>query len=220
MNRSALIAVAVASLLSACASMDAGAPPPVNVASRYVLEVEPGVDRIALAVHDQGLSSTQQAALSALAQRFYAARAEVIRVEAPAGGDPVASQAAWSTRDALAALGVPAERVLVTAYEAPSPRAPVLAGFEILRARIPNCAAMQSAMGSNFSNQPSSGFGCSVTANLAAQIANPRDIVAPAALAPADSGRGAKVYDAYRAGTTTSAPQEPLVDGRVSNAVD
>lgn len=216
-----LIAAAAASaLLSACAATGPTGAPPLNATSRYVLQVEPDIDRIALAVHEQGLSNTQLAALGALAARFVQARAAVIRVEAPTGDDPVAHQVAWTTRDALIARGVPAERILVVSYAAPAARAPVLAGFETLRAVVPNCAAAQSPMGSNFSNQPSSSFGCALTANLAAQIANPRDIVAPAALAASDSGRRGKVFDTYRAGAPTSAPQEPLIDGAISQAVE
>ena len=220
-NRSALILLGAACVgLSACASTEVQGPPPLTPTSRFVLQVEPGIDRIALAVHDQGLSGNQQAALSALAGRFAAARADVIHVEAPAGDDPVAARAAWGVRDALASLGVPAERVVVTAYAAPNPRAPVLAGFEVLRAHVPNCAAMQQPVGANFSNQPSAAFGCAVTANLAAQIANPRDIVTPAEMGPADSARRGKVLEVYRAGTITSASQEPLVNGRISQAVE
>lgn len=214
-----LAVIALSALFSACATGPSG-PPPLNAASRYVLQVEPGIDRIALAAHEDGLSGAQKAALADLAARFVQARADVIRIEAPAGEDPVAVQVAWNTRDALASFGVPAERLQVVSYNAPAPRAPILAGFETLRASIPNCAVTQSAMGSNFSNQPSSAFGCSVTANLAAQIANPRDIVAPAALAAADTARRGKVFDTYRDGALTSAPQEPLIQGQIARAVD
>jgi pilus assembly protein CpaD len=211
---------AVSALVSACAATGPTAAPPLTATSRYVLEVEPGIDRIALAVHDDGLSTTQQAALTDLAARFFQARGEFIRIETPTGDDPVTHQVAWSTRDALIARGVPAARLQVVSYDAPAARAPILAGFETVRAFIPNCAAAQSVVGSNFSNQPSSSFGCAVTANLAAQIANPRDIVAPAALAPPDTGRRGKVFDTYRVASTTSAAQEPLIDGQISKAVD
>lgn len=214
-------AVAVVSaLVSACAATGSTGAPPLTATSRYVLQVEPGVDRIALAVHDNGLSITQQAALAALASRFVQARADVIRIETPTGDDPVAHQAAWNTRDALAARGVPVERLQIVSYDAPAARAPILAGFETLQAYIPNCAVTQSVTGANFSNQPSTSFGCAVTANLAAQIANPRDIVAPAALGSSDTARRGKVFDSYRAGVITSAPQEPLIDGEISKAVD
>lgn len=211
---------AVSALVSACVSAGSAGAPPLTATSRYVLQVEPGVDRIALAVHDNGLSTTQQAALADLAARFAQARGDIIRVETPTGDDPVAHQVAWNTRDALVARGVPAARVQVVSYAAPAARAPILAGFETVQAFVPNCAATQAGMRSSFSNQPSASFGCAVTANLAAQIANPRDIVAPAALAASDTGRRGKVFDTYRAGATTSAPQEPLIDGEISRAVD
>ncbi|NBB65227.1 pilus assembly protein CpaD [Pseudomonas sp. ODNR1LW] len=211
---------AVSTLLSACVSGPSGAPP-VNVASRFVLQVEPGVDRIALAVRDGGLSANQQAALSDLASRFEQAQAPLIRVEAPSGDDPVAHQIAWNTRDALIASGVPAGRVQVVSYAAPAPRAPILAGFETVQAVVPNCAATVSAMRSNISNQSSSGFGCSVTANLAAQIANPRDIQTPRTMTPGDAGRRSVVIDKYRAGAQTAAVIETLLQtARVSSAVD
>ncbi|PZU55496.1 MAG: pilus assembly protein CpaD [Brevundimonas sp.] len=221
-NRTVLLMLLAAGAgLSACATADdAAAPPPLNALSRYVLQVEPGVDRIALAVHEEGLSGNQHAALGALVGRFAREGAEVIRVEAPSGNDPAAARAAWGVRDALAGMGVPAERVLVMAYDAPDPRAPVLAGFETLRAHVPNCAAVGGSGQIGYSNQPTSDFGCAVTANLAAQIANPRDIVAPRGMDAPDMGRRSKVFDTYRAGQRTAAPQEELVDGQVSRAVD
>jgi pilus assembly protein CpaD len=206
--------------LSSCATASDLPEGPAHSLSRYSLQVEPGVDRIALAVHETGVSPNQQAALGALANRFAVEQADVIRIEAPSGNDPVAAQAAWSVRETLARMGVPAERLVVIAYEAPDPRAPVLAGFETLRARIPDCAAEVRTPVVTYANEQSPGFGCAVTANLAAQIANPRDIVAPRGMSAPDMDRRAKVFDTYRAGQQTSAPQETLVDGEVSQAVD
>lgn len=206
--------------LPACAPTVVEGPPPLNALSRYTLQVEPGVDRIALAVHEQGLSSNQTSALAALADRFSVSGAPVIRVEAPAGNDPVADQAAWAVRDALSGFGVPPERVLVMAYDAPNARAPVLAGFETVRAYVPDCSGTGSAGRAAFSNQSSPGLGCALTANMAAQIANPRDIVGPQPLGPAEGGRRSTVFDNYRAGRITSAPQEPIVDGQISEAVE
>jgi len=219
-NRSSLALLLPLALLAAGCAGGSSGPPPMTPLSRYVLQVEPGLDRVALAVHDTGLSPNQHAALAALADRFRASNAEVVRVEAPSGDDPVAARAAWNVREALTGMGVPSGRVLVMAYNAPSPRAPVLAGFEIVQAHIPNCAATVGALGSRFDNQSSSGFGCAVTANMAAQIADPRDIVAPRAMTPFDMGRRTQVYDTYRLGQPTSAPQETLVQGQISQAVD
>lgn len=213
-----LVIAASALALAACAS--GSTPPPLTPLSQYVLQVQPGVDRIALAVHDQGLSANQRAALHSLVERFSEARAEVLTVEAPAGDDPAAVAQAYAVRDTLQALGVPGQMIQVVGYQGPDPRAPVLAGFQTVRAHIPDCAAQPRQMAGRASNAVSSGFGCAVTANLAAQIDNPRDIVGPRALQPGDSGRAAVVFARYRQGEATSAPQEAMVNGRISNAVD
>lgn len=219
---SAAIAVLALGLsVSGCASVSGSeATTPLTPVSRYSLQVEPGLDRIALAVHDQGLSDNQQAALRDLAARYDAAGQGFVRIESPAGNDPAAVEQAYSARTALQAAGVPVERIQMAAYAAPDPKAPVLVGFESLRAHVPNCSAEPRSMVGRYSNQSSGGFGCAITANMAAQIADPRDIVAARAMTPADSGRAAVVFDNYRKGQPSSTPQEPLVNGQISRAVE
>lgn len=214
-----LTSLALAAALGGCAGAT-GSPPPLTPLSRYVLQVEPGLDRIALAVHDNGLSANQESALRALASRYSAAGAGPVQVQGPAGEDPGAARQTWAVRAALEAAGVPADRIRVTAYDAPDPRAPVLAGFETVQAVIPNCAAEPRSMGPRYSNQSSPGLGCAVTANMAAQIADPRDILGARPMSPADSGRAAVVFQNYRAGEESSTPQETLVEGQVARAVE
>ncbi len=217
---SAIFVLAAGLAASGCASVSGGADIPLTPLSRYSLQVEPGLDRIALAVHDQGLSSNQHAALRGLAARYGASGAGHVRIESPAGDDPVAVQQAYAVRTALQAAGIPEDRIQMAAYAAPDPRAPVLAGFETIRTSIPDCAAEARNMGTRYSNQSSGGFGCAITANMAAQIADPRDILGARPMTPADSGRAAVVFDNYRRGQVSSTPQEPLVNGRISGAVE
>ena len=105
-------------------------------------------------------------------------------------------------------------------YYAPDPRAPVLAGFTTVQAHVPRCGAAGDNLARVGPGQTPSNFGCAVNANLAAQIADPRDIISPRPMTPADAGRRAVVFDNYRTGQPTSAPQEELVRSRVSQAVD
>ena len=217
---SAVFVLAVGVAVSGCASMSGDVDAPITPLSRYALQVEPGLDRIALAVHDQGLSSNQHAALRDLAARYGVSGAGQVRIESPAGDDPVAVEQAYAVRTFLQSVGVPGDRIQMAAYAAPDPRAPVLAGFETLRASVPDCAAEARNMGGRVSNQSSGGFGCAITANMAAQIADPRDILGARAMTPADSGRAAVVFDNYRRGQISSTPQEPLVNGRISGAVE
>ncbi len=198
-----------------------GGEPPLTPTSRYTLQVEPGLDRIALAVHDTGLSATQHAALGDLLSRFALAGAPALVIEAPAGGDPAASQTAWNVKAALVAAGAADQRISVVSYAGPDPRAPVLVGFETVRAVVPQCGTQWGSLTRTGDNQPAANFGCAVNANLAAQIANPRDIVAPRAMTPSDAGRRSVVFDAYRKGDQTAAQREELISqARISRAVN
>ncbi|MFZ4166360.1 CpaD family pilus assembly protein [Brevundimonas sp. NPDC058933] len=210
-------------LLSGCMGGPAslGGEPPLTPTSRYSLQVEPGLDRIALAVHETGLSANQQAALNDLVSRFAIEGASALVVEAPAGGDPVVNQAAWNVKAGLVAAGAPEHLIRVVSYAAPDPRAPILAGFETLRAAVPQCGTEWGSLTRTGDNQSASNFGCAVNANLAAQIANPRDIVSPRAMTPADAQRRAVVFDKYAKGEQTAAAREGLIsDARTSSAVD
>lgn len=216
----ALASAVFALAVSGCASATGDFNAPITPLSRYTLQVEPGLDRIALAVHDHGLSANQHAALRDFSARYRASGAGHVRIESPAGDDPAAVQQAYAIRGFLQAAGVPEERIHMAAYAAPDPRAPVLAGFESIRASVPDCAAQTRDMGPRISNQSSGGLGCAITANMAAQIADPRDILGARAMTPADSGRAAVVFDNYRRGELSSTPQETLVNGRISGAVE
>lgn len=210
-------------LLAGCMGAPAGGigPAPLTPTQRFTLQVEPGQERIALAVHDTGLSGNQHNALIDIANRFAAEGAPVLRVEAPSGDDPVANDFAWRVRGALEAVGAPGHRIQVVAYNAPDPRAPVLIGYDIVRAAVPRCGTSWTNLTRTGANETPANFGCAVTANLAAQIANPRDIVGPRGMSPADAGRRTVVFDNYRTGEATAAPQEELIARRrVSQAVD
>lgn len=218
-----LLVLAATSALGACmgAPVDGGGPQPLTPISRYTLQVEPGLDRIALAVHETGVSANQDAALAQLVSRFAAEGAPAIVVETPAGNDPVSNDMAWKVRQALVAAGAPETQVQVVSYAAPDPRAPVLAGFETVRAVVPQCGTQWGSFTRTANNTSSANFGCAVNANLAAQIANPRDIVQPRGMTPTDAGRRSVVFDNYRAGQHTAATQEELLTNRrVSRAVD
>lgn len=218
--RSFLLIASAATALGGCAATMDPAPAPITPLSRYALRVEPGLDRIALAVHETGLSANQHSALQDLAARYAASGAPVVRVETPSGNDEAANRQAHAVRDALAAFGVPSERLMMVGYSAVDPRAPILAGFDTLRPLVPNCATEPRAMEGRVSNQSSLGLGCAVTANMAAQISNPRDILGPQPSSPPDSGRSAVIFENYRQGELTSAPQETLVQGRIAQAVE
>ena len=63
-------------------------------------------------------------------------------------------------------------------------------------------------------------FGCAVSYNLAAQIADPSDLVGAQKLDPADTARRAIVLSKYRNGEPTTATRSAESSGAISKAVN
>jgi pilus assembly protein CpaD len=59
-----------------------------------------------------------------------------------------------------------------------------------------------------------------VTANIAAQVANPEDLLGPRPETPIDSGRRATVLDKYRKGEVTASAKDEQSNGIISKAVN
>ena len=62
-------------------------------------------------------------------------------------------------------------------------------------------------------------FGCSQQNNLAAMVADPRDLIRPRPTAPSDAMRRSKAFDKYREGTEISSAQEQQQKVKISDVV-
>ena len=191
-----------AGLLAACGgSASIRQPEPLTPLSRWQLRVEPQLDRIALAVHDNGLSANQRSALASLVARARAEQSSEIVIEMPSGDDPATLQMGWAVSEVLGASGVPVRTV---AYGAPDPRAPVIVGFARLQAVTHDCSRQWESLTRHANNTSYSGLGCATISNMAAQIADPRDIMGQRPMGPSDAGRRTVVIQSYRRGEGTS----------------
>ena len=206
-----------AGLLAACGgSASIREPQPLTPLSRWQLRVEPQLDRIALAVHDSGLSANQRSALANLVMRARAEQSSEIVIELPSGDDPATLQTGWAVSEALNSSGIPVRTV---AYSAPDPRAPVVVGFTRLQAVTYDCSRQWDSLTRHASNMPHASFGCATASNMAAQIADPRDIAGQRPMSPADAGRRTVVIQSYRRGEAT-ATQTGNDTANVSEAVN
>ena len=178
----------------------------VNPLSLYTLKAEDQTDQIALAVHDGGLSPGQASALKALAARRAAAGGGVVMVSLPHGAaDAVAAgRMADVVQGVLAVEGAPAQRF---AYESADPKAPLLVSFGYQKAAVPRCGKDWDDLAKTGDNRVYGNFGCAVTANMAAQIADPADLTHPRAEDAPDADRRLTVLDKYRAGKATEAEE-------------
>jgi len=216
------VLVACASL-SACASKVPGRIDKAETPTEHFpLTAKEQPHEIALAIHANGVSTTQAAALSGFVEDWRAAGGGIITIQAPvAGADPaLAGRMGDSVTDALIAIGVDQSAIQLLGYDAQgSAVAPIRVSYQALEAVVAPCGLKWGNLSSSATNQVQQNFGCAVTANMAAQIANPADILAPQGLTPVDAGRRQTVIDKYRKGELTASAKDEQAQGVVSNAV-
>lgn len=208
---SILALTAALGALGACATAAGDTARPLTPTSRYSLEARPAMQEVALAPRSDGLSQAQHAALGDIARR---SNGQVVVVRAPAGGDPVVARSAHNARAALEEMGV---EVRMGAYDG-APGAPILVGFNSFQAVVPQCGNWTNLTATR-DNAGYANFGCAVTANMAAQIANPADIAGPQPMDPTDAARRSTVIGKYRAGEITSAQSNDDSSGAISRVV-
>lgn len=218
-----------AAALSACASSQRDDPRTGAALDTQQWEkkvaVETYPDEVLLALRPDGLSGNQAEALQAFLERWMLAEGGVIRLRAPQrperpGEAAVITEAA---RDFLVARGAPAWRIETTTYDAkgaPPQGAPLVVSFDRHQVITPLCGTDMGNLTRSMTNRPPANFGCAVTSNLAAQIANPRDLLNPRDMDPADTGRRTTVLGKYRDGQVTSSARDEQASGAVSRAVN
>lgn len=214
-----LLPFVAAAALGACAASNG--PQPLTPNERYAIQVSQAPDQVALAPHGY-LSNGQKGALAAFVTRWRASDGGDVVVQAPANASDRA--AARRTADATIAylrqLGVPGPALREAGYDAADPQAaPILATFTRYEAHGPDCSHTWDDLADSSSNNSSRHFGCATTANFAAQIANPRHLIAPAELDPADNNRREVVLGKYRQGQVTSSAKDDQASGAISSAV-
>lgn len=206
--------------LAACAATPAG-PEPARAPTETQtwaerVKVTPTSDEILLAVHAAGLSANQGAALEALVGRWLRAEARELVITAPAGAGAMAVQA----RERLIFLGAPAAKVrIVAADPAASGEAALRVGFVRYQAEPLKCGQAWESLTATRDNRAYENFGCAVAANMAAQVADPEDLVRPRDMAPADAGRRDVVLGKYRRGEVTSTARDEQASGAISKAI-
>lgn len=104
-------------------------------------------------------------------------------------------------RATLTAAGVKRDRLIETSYDATGygDSAPIRLSFFAITAKTGPCGTWPEDLVENtMENRNYHNFGCSTQANLAAQIANPLDLVQPRGMTPIDAEQRTVVIQDYR----------------------
>lgn len=208
--RLALAAAAVA-LLAGCAKRDSitvGAVPDDYRTNHPIViaEKEETLD-LPVAASDRGATASQRASLEGFLAGYDKSAAPALNIISPAGS-PNAAAAAETAEDfahIARKAGVPASRIMIASYQA-SPEevsAPVRVSFVAMRAQTDKCGRWPEDVLESSENKHYANFGCSYQNNVAAQIANPSDLLGPRKQTPIDAGNRGTVIDDYQNANTT-----------------
>jgi pilus assembly protein CpaD len=220
-----LLMVLLAGALAGCASpnvdQQASQDPPRLPTTRYVVQVTHTPDEIRLAPHATGLSQPQAAAVEDLVARWRDAGDGPVTIQAPSAGGSEAYRSASAVQGALLKLGVQEAQIRVVSYqpEAGAAVQPIVVGFTRYEAHGPQCGRDWKDYTKTFTNQTNSNFGCAVTANFAAMLANPSDLTAERKMDPADANRRETILGHYRKGETSSSAKDSQASGAVSSVL-
>ena len=225
--RSFLVRMLAVCITSACVTACATPTPGANksartVSDRFKVKVESEPEEIRLALRAEGLSAAQSAALAEFTAAWRENDGRTIKIQAPnAARDPAtAYRMMEGAKVFLIGQGIPESEIETIGYDAGGDvSAPLIVGYLRYKAAIPECGKNWANISHSFSNKPQSNFGCAVTANMAAQIADPGDLLKPRDMTPQDATRRQNVLDKYRVGEKTAAEKDDSASGAVSSAI-
>jgi pilus assembly protein CpaD len=184
----------------------------VDASQRHPILVsqQPATLSIRIASGAHGLSDGQAAQVSDFLARYRSKDSGnsklVIAVPTGSPNESAAMRAVGNLREMIREFGFSDSTVAMQPYNGGrDPGAPVRLAYLRYVAEAPECGHWPTNLAHDPRNLPYPNFGCAQQHNLAAQIANPADLLGPRTMPPADAERRAVVIDRYRQGKTTGA---------------
>ena len=169
-----------------------------------VIDEQEKVLDVPVAASSYKLSFPTQSAIEAFANRYKDGGNGTIKVMIPSGSANEAAARRMLPKIAtkLTTMGIPLSRIRSTSYRATDYSAsPIRLSFTALAASVQQCGKWpEDLAGPNNQNQNYHNFGCASQNNLAAQIANPADLLGPRAMTPIDAERRNQAIESYRNG--------------------
>jgi len=201
-------------LAGSCASPSEQKMVPQDGAVNHPITVEPSFRSLKLA-YDGRLSSDDVASLSAFVDDYLARGNGAISITAPAG--PNTQRTITALGEQLANLGVPRSRILVGTQDDAASDGRVEFGYISYQANSGACGDWSTQAADTADNAPMPNFGCAVQHDIAAQVADPRDLAQSRGLAPSDAARRMQVLNKYELGQSSATIKTKDQSGAVSD---
>lgn len=180
---------------------------PATVAERHpiVVDKESSSLDVAVSTHASGLNDFQKVQVAEFIGQYRHEGVGRISVQTPSGtaNEGAAYRVVSDVKGLLRGAGIPSSAVDVQAYHAGGGKPPVKLSFVRYVAHGPDCGKWPTNLVDEPRNQNYWNFGCAQQHNLAAMIANPRDLVEPRDTWQRPSERRDVTWDKWVGGKST-----------------
>lgn len=220
-------AVGLGTALAGCAGGISGVtmeqPASAAFQDRYPIEVTRTSPTLRLNVSRRlnGLSDSQKAKVHRFLYQFKERGAGRLRVSRPHGGPNqlMAGAVVGQIKQIIDRAGVPREKIIMSVYRVRNRKvdAPVVLSFIRYHAKAAPCGDWSRDLAKTYANRPYPNLGCSTQSNLAAMVANPRDLLRPRKMTPADAIRRENALEQYRKGEVTASKKSDEEKSEVSS---
>ena len=227
-----LAAVSVAAMLAGCkttrSTEDVVQSVPSDYRLRHPIAVREKVQSLIVFIGDNRgtLTPTQRTEVGALASAWREEATGGIVVEVPVGGanERAATSVSREIRAILASSGVPGNAIEIRPSHGRDPirLGTIRVNYPRMAAETGPCGLWPNDIGPTsdpvyWSNKPYWNHGCANQRNLAAQVADPTDLVQPRAEGPVMAARRSTVIDKYRKGEATATQNPDANKGKISD---
>jgi pilus assembly protein CpaD len=174
-------------------------------AVNHPITVEPSYQSLKLAYSaaDSGLSSADQARFASFVAAYLEHGNGAIAVSAPSGLNSSAMISFFAQR--INDMGVSKDHILVSTHDAPDSDQRVEINYVSYEAHTQKCGDWSDDLAYTADNLTPKNFGCAVQQNIAAQVADPRDLMQPRPMQDASAVRRDTVVTTYEQGKITAA---------------
>ena len=212
------LSLAAVLMASSCAGPSDGPNPGFADGSRnHPIAVEPSYQslKVDYAPADHGVTSGDAARLEAFVDDYRVHGSGSIAVSAPAGMNSAAAAGFFAQR--INEMGVSRDHILVSSHDAIGGDLRVEINYVSYIAHADTCGDWSEDLSFTMENDTPKNFGCSVQRNIAAQVADPRDLLGPRPMDDGDGRRRQAVVTNYDQGKPTSAEKTAAQSGAVSD---
>jgi pilus assembly protein CpaD len=184
-------------------------------AANHPITVGPTSRSIRVSATEEGITATDQGEFASFVSDYLGDGNGVLSISAPR--EEYSQSAVEALTGQLVRMGVPRSRILVGTRDSSGYDTRIELSYLTYAAHTDACGNWSHDADDTDDNLPMPDFGCSVQHNIAAMVAEPRDLVTPRPMGPADVTRRETIVQTYEKGAVTAAQKTQEQQGNVSD---